>query len=128
MRKTLYLVALSVVVVMPASGLAGRKVFRRALPMVASMDPIKAGDTAASQVITQEYEPILDIDYYARPYKLKPCVCDFPQVSADGLVYTFQVIDGVKFRNGSQVKASDIKRCLDRLADKRQQNNQWHHN
>ena len=87
--------------------------------MVASMDPIKAGDTAASQVISQEYEPILDIDYYARPYKLKPCVCDFPQVSADGLVYTFQVIDGVKFRNGSQVKASDVKRCLDRLADKR---------
>jgi ABC-type transport system substrate-binding protein len=119
MRKTLYLVALAVVVVMPASCLAGRKVFRRALPMVASMDPIKAGDTAASQVITQEYEPILDIDYYARPYKLKPCVCDFPQVSADGLVYTFQVIDGMKFRNGAQVKASDVKRCLDRLADKR---------
>lgn len=112
--------ALAAVAALPACGLAaGRKVFRRALPMVASMDPLKAGDTASSQVITQEYEPILDIDYYARPYKLRPCVCELPEVSADGLVYAFRVIDGVKFRNGSQVKAADVKRCLDRLADRR---------
>ncbi len=103
----------------PAPAAQGRKVFRRALSMVTSMDPLRAGDTAASAAVSMEYEPILDIDYYARPYRLKPSVCELPEVSADGLVYSFKVIEGVRFRNGRQVTAADVKRCLDRLADTR---------
>ena len=92
----------------PAPAAQGRKVFRRALSMVTSMDPLRAGDTAASAAVSMEYEPILDIDYYARPYRLKPSVCELPEVSADGLVYSFKVIEGVRFRNGSQVTAADV--------------------
>jgi peptide/nickel transport system substrate-binding protein len=45
-------------------------------------------------------------------------VCGLPEVSPDKLVYTFRVEDNRRFRNGEPVTAADIKRCLDRLADK----------
>ena len=97
---------------------AARAVYRRPFGRVASMDPIRAGDVLAAEAVSLVYEPLLEVDYAARPYRLKGCVCEMPDVSADGLVYTFRIVDGVKFRNGEPVRAADIKRCLERLADK----------
>ena len=96
----------------------GRTVFRRPFGRLASMDPIRACDTLGAEAVSLVYEPILEVDYKTRPYRLKGCVCELPQVSADGLTYTFRVRDGVRFRNGQPIRAADIKRCLDRLADK----------
>ena len=96
----------------------GHTVFRRPFGRVASMDPIRAADVLAAEAVAMVYEPLLEVDYKARPYRLKECVCELPSVSKDGLVYTFKVADGRNFRNGEPVTAADIKRCLDRLADK----------
>ena len=96
----------------------GHTVFRRPFGRVASMDPIRAADVLAAEAVALVYEPLLEVDYKARPYRLKECVCELPSVSKDGLVYTFRIADGRNFRNGSPVTAADIKRCLDRLADK----------
>ena len=96
----------------------GHTVFRRPFGRVASMDPIRAADVLAAEAVALVYEPLLEVDYKARPYRLKECVCELPSVSEDGLVYTFKVADGRSFRNGKPVTAADIKRCLDRLADK----------
>ena len=82
------------------------------------MDPIRAADVLAAAAVALVYEPLLEVDYKARPYKLKECVCGLPEVSPDKLVYTFRVEDNRRFRNGEPVTAADIKRCLDRLADK----------
>lgn len=95
-----------------------RTVFRRPFGRVASMDPIRAADVLAASAVGLMYEPLLEVDYAARPYRLKGCICEMPQVSADGLVYTFTVAEGRRFRNGRPVTAADVKRCLDRLADK----------
>ena len=97
---------------------AARAVYRRPFGRVASMDPIRAGDVLAAEAVSLVYEPLLEVDYAERPYRLKGCVCEMPDVSADGLAYTFRIADGVKFRNGEPVRAADIKRCLERLADK----------
>ena len=97
---------------------AERTVFRRPFGRVASMDPIRAADVLAASAVGLVYEPLLEVDYAARPYRLKACVCELPDVSADGLVYTFRVAEGRRFRNGRPVTAADVKRCLDRLADK----------
>ena len=98
---------------------AERTIYRQAFGRVASMDPLRAGDETCAKAVALVYEPLLEVDYYARPYRLKSCVCELPSVSADGCVYTFRIREGgVKFRNGNPVKATDIKRCLDRLADK----------
>ena len=96
----------------------GHTVFRRPFGRVASMDPIRAADVLAAEAVTLVYEPLLEVDYKARPYRLKECVCELPSVSSNGLVYTFRIADGRHFRNGNPVTAADIKRCLDRLADK----------
>ena len=96
-----------------------RMIYRQAFGRVASMDPLRAGDEMCAKAVALVYEPLLEVDYYARPYRLKSCVCELPSVSSDGCVYTFRIREGgVKFRNGNPVKATDIKRCLDRLADK----------
>ena len=82
------------------------------------MDPIRAADIRSAEAVALVYEPLLEADYTARPYRLKACTCELPEISADKLVYTFRIAEGRKFRSGKPVTASDVKRCLDRLADK----------
>lgn len=40
---------------------------------------------------------------------------DMPTVSDDGLIYSFELKDGVKFHNGETLKASDVKYSYERL-------------
>lgn len=94
-----------------------RSVFRRPFGRVASMDPIKAADVLSAEAVALVYEPLLEVDYEARPYRLKPCACGLPEISADKTVYTFRLIDGLKFSNGKEVTSADVKRCLDRLGN-----------
>jgi ABC-type transport system substrate-binding protein len=104
----------------------GETVYRRATERVVSMDPLRAGSVADARAVQLVYEPLLDVDYYARPYRLVPGLCDLPEVSADRLVYTFRIRDGARFTDdpcfpggkGRAVTAQDVKYSLDRLADR----------
>jgi peptide/nickel transport system substrate-binding protein len=40
-----------------------------------------------------------------------------PEISADGLVYTFKIKQGLKFSNGREVEAADFKYSLERVLD-----------
>jgi ABC-type transport system substrate-binding protein len=40
-----------------------------------------------------------------------------PEISADGLVYTFKIKKGIRFHNGREVKAADFKYSLERVLD-----------
>ena len=51
---------------------------RRPLERVASMDPIHASAVYDSRAVSLVYEPLLEVDYEARPYRLKAGVCDLP--------------------------------------------------
>ena len=103
-----------------------RTIYRRALERVASMDPLQAASVPDSKAISLVYEPLLEVDYVARPYKLKPCLCDLPEVSGDGLVYVYRIRAGARFQDdpcfpegkGRPVTADDVKFSLARLADK----------
>ena len=103
-----------------------RAIYRRALERVASMDPLQAASVPDSKAISLVYEPLLEVDYVARPYKLKPCLCDLPEVSGDGLVYVYRIRAGARFQDdpcfpegkGRPVTAEDVKFSLARLADK----------
>ena len=110
-----------------ASG--GEKVFRRPLERVASMDPIRSAAIYSSHAISLVYEPILEVDYYKRPYALRPGLCELPEVSEDALSYTFRIVPGSRFhpdpcfgpegaKKGRPVTADDIVYSLSRLADK----------
>ena len=108
------------------AAVGGEVVYRRATERVVSMDPLRAGNVADARAVQLVYEPLLDVDYYARPYRLVPGLCDLPEVSADRLVYTFRIRDGARFTDdpcfpggkGRAVTAQDVKYSLDRLADR----------
>lgn len=95
-----------------ASAVLFAATFTRALTAVDSLDPVKAQSTYDSHAVQLIYETPLQVDYDARPYRLKAGLCELPSVSADGLEYTFRMTAT------SPVKARDVKRSLDRLCDR----------
>ena len=82
--------------------------FTRTMERVATIDPAFSQSVYDSRVALLLYEPPLNIDYYARPYKLSPGYCELPEISADGLTYTFRTRRG---------PAADMVRSLERLRD-----------
>ena len=42
---------------------------------------------------------------------------ELPKISADGKVYTFTLREGIKFHNGREVTADDVKYSLTRALD-----------
>ena len=95
------------------------------LERVASMDPILSGTVPDSRAVLLAYEALLEVDYDARPYQLKPGACDLPEVSADHLTYTFRLRDGIRFQDdpcfpdgkGRAATAEDIVYSLGRLSE-----------
>ena len=100
--------------------------YRRALERVASMDPLQAASVPDSKAISLVYEPLLEVEYGKYPYRLKPCLCDMPDISDDGRVYTYRIREGSRFQDdpcfpdgkGRPVTAQDVRYSLARLADK----------
>ena len=94
-------------------------IFARQMDRVASTDPAQCQSVYDSKVIQLIYETPLNIDYYARPYKLVPGACELPEVSEDGLTYIFRIREKSVTGNGfpSIVHSSDIVRSLERLRD-----------
>ena len=85
--------------------------FTRSMERVSSMDPAFAQSVYDSRAVQLVYETPLEVDYYARPYKLTAGACELPEVSADGLVYVFRLKDACP------AKAQDMVRSLERLRD-----------
>lgn len=85
--------------------------FTRALIGVDSLDPVKAQTTYDCHAVQLLYETPLEIDYEARPYKIKSGACELLELSEDGLIYSF------KMTSSTPLNAYDVKRSIDRLRD-----------
>src|SRR5262249_2748324 len=66
-------------------------------------------------VIEQVYSTLMALDPDAKPY---PELAESHEVSDDGLTYTFKLRQGVKFHNGDDLTADDVKFSFDRLRAK----------
>ena len=66
-------------------------------------------------VIEQVYSTLMALDPDAKPY---PELAESYEVSDDGLSYTFKLRQGVKFHNGDDLTADDVKFSFDRLRAK----------
>ena len=81
-----------------------------------TIDPLKSVTIVGFQVYTQMYEglvaatPALD--------GVVPRLAESWDVSADGLTYTFNLRQGVKFHNGKDFKAEDVQFTFDKIMDK----------
>lgn len=93
---------------------------------VKGMDPINTGDTYSSTEVARVYEGLLQYKYLVRPYELEPNLAkEMPEVSKDGLTYTFKLKEGVEFHDnkcfedgkGREMVASDVVYSIMRLAD-----------
>ena len=88
------------------------------------MDPLQAASVPDSKAISLVYEPLLEVEYGVRPYRLKPCLCHMPEISDDGLTYTYRIREESRFQDdpcfpggkGRPVTAEDVKYSLERSA------------
>ncbi len=103
-----------------------RAVYRRVIERVASLDPVEDASVYAARCVALTYETLLEYDYEARPYRLKPCLATaMPSVSDDGLTYTFTIDTNACFTADAcfgaartrSVTAADFVYALKRLAD-----------
>ena len=89
------------------------------------LDPAVASDIATLSLLENLFDPLLRYDYLARPLKLREnTLTAMPEVSADGLVYTFKIRPGIYFTPDPAFKgkkremtAADYVYSLTRLYD-----------
>src|SRR5438874_12362433 len=68
-------------------------------------DPVRVHDYYSGHVLVAVYDTLLTYDYLARPAKLVPSAAEaMPQVSADGLTYTFRIKKGIYFTDDPAFK------------------------
>lgn len=110
----------------PASAPQQQKVLRMFLSTSETgLDPAAASDNATLSLLENLFDPLLRYDYLARPAKLRPNTATaLPQVSADGLTYTFRIRPGIYFTPDPafkgvkrEVTAADYAYSLGRLLD-----------
>ena len=78
-----------------------------------TLDPAHATDLTSSAVIRQVFDALLELDEALRP--VGALTRDW-KVSPDQRVYTFSLRQGVKFHNGREMRAADVKYSFERAA------------
>lgn len=80
---------------------------------VDSLDPHKATAAGTKEILFNIFEGLVKPDENGN--LMKALASDYT-ISDDGLVYTFTLRQGVKFHNGNEVTAEDVKYSLDRAS------------
>ncbi len=79
-----------------------------------TLDPAFIADAADAELILQLYAGLTRIDEAGNVY---PSLASGWRVSADGRTYTFTLRDGLRFSDGSPLRAADVRRSWLRLLD-----------
>jgi peptide/nickel transport system substrate-binding protein len=79
-----------------------------------TLDPHRATSTLSLQVWSLIYDTLLATDASGAPV---PNLAKSWEVSPDGLVYTFQLAEGVMCHDGTPLDATDVKYTVDRAFD-----------
>ncbi|HTS15973.1 MAG TPA: ABC transporter substrate-binding protein [Verrucomicrobiae bacterium] len=91
-------------------------------------DPVDAGDVESAAQVSRVYEGLLEYAYLDRPYHPVPRLAEaMPDISADGLTYTFKIKPGVHFIDdpcfpdgkGREVVADDFVYSFKRVLNPR---------
>ncbi|MBI4869394.1 MAG: hypothetical protein HY816_20840 [Candidatus Wallbacteria bacterium] len=94
-----------------AGASAQENVLRTLFPAdVKGLDPCTADDVYTSRAVSEVYEGLMEYAYLERPSKAVPNLADgMPQVSPDGLTYTFKLKKGILFADDPCFKATGGK-------------------
>lgn len=103
------------------------RVYRHAMDGApVNLDPSQASDIYTKFLVVNLYDTLYRYKYLARPYELEPNLAeDLPQVSQDGLIYTFRIKPGVRFiddeafpdGHGRLLRAEDFVYSIERHFD-----------
>ena len=104
-----------------ASAISGR--LRLASGDPVTMDPHTAGDALSAEYIVEIFGGLMTIlppsDDPALDLAIIPDLAEaYPEVSDDGLVYTFRLRDNARFHDGRRVTAEDVKWSIERAASR----------
>ncbi|SES28181.1 ABC transporter substrate-binding protein [Rhizobium sp. NFR03] len=86
---------------------------------IATLDPAIGYDWVNWSMIKSLYSRLMD--YKPGTPELVPSLAETFEVSPDGLTYTFKLRKGVKFSNGRDVVASDVKYSIERAVNPKTQ-------
>ncbi|MFS8543257.1 MAG: ABC transporter substrate-binding protein, partial [Limnochordales bacterium] len=109
---------MALVVLLSAAGMAsaqqrGGSMVVTFLTDVTTLDPAIGYDWQNWSIIKSMFDGLMD--YEPGTTQLRPQLAERFEVSEDGLTYTFYLRRGVKFHNGREVVASDVKYSLERV-------------
>lgn len=76
-----------------------------------TLDPMDAIQDNALRVINNIYDTLIDCSTKG---DITPRLAEKWDISQDGLAYTFYLKKGVKFQNGEELKAADVKYSIER--------------
>lgn len=79
-----------------------------------TLDPALSQDSPTNEVMRQVFEGLVRWD---TDNTLAPSLAESWAVSADGLTYRFRIKQGVKFHNGQELTARDVKWTWERNSD-----------
>jgi len=82
---------------------------------VATLDPAIGYDWQNWSMIKSLFDGMMD--YVPGTTTLRPGLAESYEISEDGLTYTFKLRAGVKFHNGREMTAEDVKYSLDRVTN-----------
>ena len=80
---------------------------------VATLDPAIGYDWQNWSMIKSIFDGLMD--YEPGTTNLRPGLAESYSISDDGMVFTFKLRAGVKFHNGREMNADDVKYSLDRV-------------
>jgi ABC-type transport system substrate-binding protein len=86
---------------------------------ITTLDPAIGYDWVNWSMIKSLYSRLMD--YEPGTANLVPSLAESYEVAPDGLTYTFKLRKGVKFSNGREVVASDVKYSIERAVDPKTQ-------
>jgi ABC-type transport system substrate-binding protein len=86
---------------------------------ITTLDPAIGYDWVNWSMIKSLYSRLMD--YEPGTANLVPSLAESFEVAPDGLTYTFKLRKGVKFSNGREVIASDVKYSIERAVDPKTQ-------
>ncbi len=113
---------------------SGKKVLRVYTQDVQGFDPVYAANVSTAKEVAKVYEGLLEYHYLKRPYELQANLATgMPEVSKDGLTFTFKIKKGVMFHDdasfpkgvGRELVAKDFVFSLMRIADKKLGSSGW---
>lgn len=86
---------------------------------VATLDPAIGYDWQNWSMIKSLFDGLMD--YEPGTTNLKPDLAESYDISPDGKTFTFKLRHGVKFHNGREMTADDVKYSLDRVTNPKTQ-------